>query len=132
MSIKELQNTLIFLSTLFKEYLQTEYESFPYDLYLHFTYVSTFITFALTFSVSCSLVLHLIIYVLKWSALYDHELKVKVKSLSRVLLFVTPWTVTYHGPLSMQFSRQEYWSGLPFPSPGDLPNPRTELRSPTL
>ena len=132
MSIKELQNTLIFLSTLFKEYLQTEYESFPYDLYLHFTYVSTFITFALTFSVSCSLVLHLIIYVLKWSALYDHELKVKVKSLSRVLLFVTPWTVTYHGPLSMQFSRQEYWSGLPFPSPGDLPNPRIELRSPTL
>ena len=43
--------------------------------------------------------------------------KVKVKSLSRVWLFVTPWTVTYEAPLSMGFFRQEYWSGLPFPSP---------------
>ena len=45
----------------------------------------------------------------------------KVKSLSHVQLFVTPWTVAYHAPLSMGFSRQEYWSGLPFPSPEDLP-----------
>ena len=44
--------------------------------------------------------------------------KVKVKSLSRVRLFVTPWTVAYQAPSSMRFSRQEYWSGLPFPSPG--------------
>ena len=43
--------------------------------------------------------------------------KVKVKSLSRVRLFVTPWTVAHQAPLSMGFSRQEYWSGLPFPSP---------------
>ena len=43
-------------------------------------------------------------------------LKVKVKSLSHVQLFVTPWTVAYQAPLSMGFSRQEYWSGLPFPS----------------
>ena len=43
--------------------------------------------------------------------------KVKVKSLSRVWLFETPWTVAYQAPLSMGFSRQEYWSGLPFPSP---------------
>ena len=41
----------------------------------------------------------------------------EVKSLSRVLLFATPWTVAYYTPLSMRFSRQEYWSGLPFPSP---------------
>ena len=41
----------------------------------------------------------------------------KVKSLSRVRLFATPWTVTYQAPLSMGFSRQEHWSGLPFPSP---------------
>ena len=41
---------------------------------------------------------------------------VKVKWLSRVRLFVTPWTVAYQAPLSMEFSRQEYWSGLPFPS----------------
>ena len=52
--------------------------------------------------------------------------------LSRVRLFATPWTVAYQGPLSMGFSRQEYWSGLPFPSPGDLPNPGIEPGSPTL
>ena len=46
--------------------------------------------------------------------------------------FVTPWTVAYKGPLSMEFSRQEYWSGLPFPSPGDLPNPGIEPGSPAL
>ena len=47
-------------------------------------------------------------------------------------LFVTPWTVAHQAPLSMRFPRQEYWSGLPFPSPGDLPNPRTEPGSPAL
>ena len=46
----------------------------------------------------------------------------KVKSLSRVQLFATPWTVAYQVPPSMGFSRQEYWIVLPFPSPGDLPN----------
>ena len=56
----------------------------------------------------------------------------KVKSLSRVWLFVTPWTVAHQAPPSMEFSRQEYWSGLPFPSPGDLPNPGIEPRSPEL
>ena len=55
-----------------------------------------------------------------------------VKSLSRVQLFETPWTVAHQAPLSMEFSRQEYWSGLPFPSPGDPPNPGTEPRSPAL
>ena len=44
----------------------------------------------------------------------------------------TPWTVAHQAPLSMGFSRQEYWSGLPFPSPGDLPNPGIEPRSPIL
>ena len=58
--------------------------------------------------------------------------KVKVKSLSRVRLFATPWTVAYHAPLSMGFSRQEYWNGLPLPSPEDLPNPRIEPGSPAL
>ena len=57
---------------------------------------------------------------------------VKVKSLSRVRLFATPWTVAYQAPLSMGFSRQECWSGLPFPSPGDLPDPGIEPGSPTL
>ena len=49
-----------------------------------------------------------------------------VKSLNHVRLFATPWTIAYQAPLSMGFSRQEYWSGSPFPSPGDLPNPGTE------
>ena len=56
----------------------------------------------------------------------------KVKSLRRVRLFATPWTVAYQAPLSMGFSRQEYWSGLPFPPPGDLPDPGIEAASPTL
>ena len=55
-----------------------------------------------------------------------------VKLLSCVWLFATPWTVAYHSPLSMGFSRQEYWSGLPFPSLEDLPNPGTEPRSSAL
>ena len=54
------------------------------------------------------------------------------ESLSHVRLFATPWTVAHQAPLSMGFTRQEYWSGLPFPSPGDLPNQGTEPRSPTL
>ena len=62
----------------------------------------------------------------------DKYCKVKVKSLSHVQLFVTPWTVSYRAPPSMGFSRQEYLSGLPFPSPEDLPNPGIEPRSPVL
>ena len=57
---------------------------------------------------------------------------VKVKSLSRVQLSVTPWTVAYQAPQSMEFSRQEYWGGLPFPSPGYHPNPGIEPMSPAL
>ena len=55
-----------------------------------------------------------------------------VKSLSCVRLFATPWTVPYQASLSMGFCRQEYWSGLPVPSPGDVPHPRIEPGSPTL
>ena len=60
------------------------------------------------------------------------ESEVKVKLLSPVQLFATPWTVAYQAPPSMGFSRQEYWSGLPFPSPGDLPHLGIESESPTL
>ena len=56
----------------------------------------------------------------------------KVKSLSCVQLFATLWTVAHQAPPSMGFSRQEYWSGLLFPSPGDLPDPGIKLSSPTL
>ena len=59
-------------------------------------------------------------------------LKVKVKSLSRVQLSATPWTVAYQAPPSMGFSTQEYQSGLPFPSPEDLPDPEIEPGSPAL
>ena len=51
---------------------------------------------------------------------------------SRVRLFATLWTVAYQVPPSMGFSRQEYWSGVPFPSPGDLPHPGIEPGSPAL
>ena len=56
----------------------------------------------------------------------------KVKSHSHVQLFATPWTVAYKAPPSMEFSRQEYWSGLPFPSPVGLPNPGIKPKSPAL
>ena len=56
----------------------------------------------------------------------------KMNLLSLVRLFATLWTVAYQAPLSMKFSRQEYWSGLPFPSPGDLPNPEMEPGSPAI
>ena len=56
----------------------------------------------------------------------------KMRSLSCVWLFETPWTVAHQAPPSMEFSRPEYWNGLPFPSPGDLPDPGIEPRSPAL
>ena len=71
--------------------------------------------------ISCSV----IISVLK-------QQQVKVLSLSSVWLFVTPWTVAHQAPLSMEFSRQEYWNGLPFPSPGDLLYPGTKPRTPVV
>ena len=52
--------------------------------------------------------------------------------LSRVWLFATQWTVAYQAPLSMGFPQQEYWSGFPFPSPGDLPDPGIKSESPAL
>ena len=70
------------------------------------------------------LLVHMFIRVyVKWSEL---------KSLSRVRLFEIPWTVVYQASLSTGFSRQEYGSGVPFPSPGDLPDPGIQPRSPAL
>ena len=60
------------------------------------------------------------------------NLTLTLKLLSHVRLFVTPWTVAYQAAPTMEFSRQEYWSGLPLPSPGDLPDPGIEPRSPAL
>ena len=69
---------------------------------------------------------------LRCKTLLNCKVKVKVKSLSHVRLFATSWTVAYQAPPSMGFSRQECWSGLPFPSPGDLSDPGIEPRSPAL
>ena len=68
------------------------------------------------------------------SLLQHHSSKAPVlwHSLSHVQLIATPWTIACQAPLSMGFSRQEYWNGLPFPSPGDLPNPGMEPESPEL
>ena len=54
--------------------------------------------------------------------MYMHVQSLELKLLSHVRLFATPWTIAYHAPQSMRFSRQEYWSGLPFPFPEALPN----------
>ena len=64
--------------------------------------------------------------------LFQVSKKVKVKSLSHVRLFATPWTVAYQVSPSMGFSRPEYWSGLPFPSPGNLHDPGIEPGFPSL
>ena len=68
---------------------------------------------------------------LVWMAIADVRLCC-ARLLSRVRLFVTPWTVPRQAPLSKGFSRQEWWSGLPFPPPRDLPNPGVEPGSPAL
>ena len=81
-----------------------------------------------------------------WGSSFDGKNKIKMlftfaeancyyyflQLLSHVWCFVTPWTVAYQAPLSMGFSRQEYWCGLPFPSPGNIPDPGIEPWSPAL
>ena len=67
-----------------------------------------------------------------WQIFQDSCKRKESESVSPVRLFVTPWTVARQPPLSMGFSRQEYCSGLPFPSPGDLPNPGIEPGSPAF
>ena len=64
----------------------------------------------------------------KWDICIEYLLWVSVKLLSHVWFFATPWTIAYQAPPSMGFSRQEYWSGLPLPSPGDLCWPRNWTR----
>ena len=66
------------------------------------------------------------------SMIISRSVKMKVKLFSCMRLLETPRTVTHQAPLSMEFSRQEHWSGLPFPSPGDFPDPGIEPWSPAL
>ena len=68
----------------------------------------------------------------KGSSITIRQVGIRVCMLSHVWLFATPWTIAHQAPLSMGFPRQEYWSGLPLPSPGDLPDPGTEPGSPVL
>ena len=107
-----------------------------FTVHLSHPYVTTGKTIALTRQTFVGKVMSLVLNMLsgliitflprsKWK-------KVKVKSLSHIWLFAIPWTVVYQAPPSMGFSRQEYWRGLPFPSPGDLPDPGIEPRSPAL
>ena len=82
-------------------------------------------------SLSCTLALtlaHTFSFMLAYTSLFPYVIVVLV---AKLCLNVTPWTVAHQSPLSMGFSRQEYWSGLPFPSPGDLPNPGIKPMSPT-
>ena len=67
-----------------------------------------------------------------WSFIYMHMLVCILSHFRCVRLFVTPWTVARQAPVSMGFSRQGYWSGLPFSPPGDLPDPGIEPASPAL
>ena len=67
-----------------------------------------------------------------WQEKLRSNVRDVVLSLSSVWLFATPWTVANQAPQSVGFPKQEYWSGLPFPSQGDLPNPGIESTSPTL
>ena len=94
-----------------------------------------FIYICITNSITYQHLKHLKLLIFKTRTLKKIKLKPYMwvwKSLSCVQLFATPWTVAYQAPLSMGFCRQEYWSGLPFPSPGELPNPGIEPRSPVL
>ena len=98
----------------------------------HFLFIGPHPTHTFTILLSVFLCDYSLANILNFLALPSLSWKVKVKSLSRVRLFATPWTVAYQASLSMGFSRQEYWSGLPFPPPGDLPDPGIEPRSPAL
>ena len=68
----------------------------------------------------------------EWIYLCEALCDCKNLSFPFVWIFATPWTIAYRVPPSMEFSRQEYWSTLPFPSPGDLPDPQIEPGSPAL
>ena len=72
------------------------------------------------------------IQILDCSVTLPHDYPTTLILFWHVQLFVTLWSIAHQAPLSMGFSRQEYWIGLPFPSPGDLPNPGTEPGSPAL
>ena len=98
------------------------------EVILLWTFLHMFLVHVQAFLLSKYLGVELLIHrIYISSALVVMPWKWKSKSLISVWLFVTPWTI-----LSMEFSKPEYWSGYPFPSPGNLPNPGIKPRSPTL
>ena len=100
-----------------------------------FLWLSNIPLYICTTSSICTMPIHLLKDILVVSVLViviSAAMNIKVKLLSHGQIFVTPWTVAYHAPPSMGFSRQEYWSELPYPSPGDLPDPGIEPWSPAL
>ena len=117
---------------------------YPHDLLLSMLILILWLRYCLSdFSTVKSLAAVSLLYSLKGSHYSQPKLKgqtaspflqgrSEVKSLSLVRLFATSQTAASQAPLSMEFSRQEYWNGLPFPSPGDLPDSGIELRSPAL
>ena len=99
------------------------------------TYCTLFLLDCFNFAFECVFLFHYLIchYIFTLGICYALVCvcaRVRVCSLSRVQLFATPWTVSRQAPLSVGFLRQEYWSGLPFLSPGDLPDPGIKLESP--
>ena len=112
----------------------------PYNLsyFILWTIINCKLVFQ-NFSVVSSFPLHRVQWLCAWALILCFHLVVtekmnwsEVQSLSRVRLFAIPWTVAYQDPPSVGFSRQEYWRGLPFPSPGDLSDQGIEPRSPAL
>ena len=83
-------------------------------------------------SLSWTMIQKFYYFFLNFFLYYLEKIWYEVKLFSHVQLFATPWIVAYQAPLSMELSRQEYWSGLPFPSPGDPPDPGLEPRSPAV
>ena len=92
---------------------------FPYHFLLDLVLLWS-VSYNNSFNIGVPQILSLLISLT--ASFFPGDLFVVVKSLSRVRLFATPWTVAYQAPPSLGFSRQEYWSELPFPSPGDLPD----------
>ena len=91
-------------------------------------------TFTFTINPEVELLCHMLtLYSVSWgTTILFYTVKVKVKSLSCVWLFETPWTAAHQATPSMRFSRQEYWSGLPFSSPRDLLDLGIRPKSPSL
>ena len=129
------QSALLFSSPVLLLYLATTFALFTFNLNNQWLPLLLYDTWGNKFQKEGGSSLNITHYMRKEEKPLDWSTKgwkVKVKSLSRVWLFATPWTVAHQPPLSMEFFRQEYWSGLLFPSPGDLPNPGIEPGSPVL